>query len=570
MNSVPTMKAGLRLRPSQKKERSWRGFVAAAVLMLSGILSIALDVAPAPLGGVPETQFSADRALKHVEAISQAPHPVGSAEHAVVKNYIVSVLRQIGLAPQVQKSAAVDRWGGMSIPLENIIAEMKGSQPGKSVLLVAHYDSVSSAPGAADDGAAVGALLEAARIFKTLPQFRRDILFLFTDGEEPGLLGATGVVAKNPLARNVGVVLNFDARGSRGPVILFETSDQNAWLIDNVSKAASHPVANSLSYEIYKRLRNDTDFSVFKHAGYPGLNFAFIDGLVNYHTAGDNLQNLDRGSLQHHGDYAVELGTRFANSASLQPGRNNAIYFDVLGKTLVHYSYLTGTLLLIAAMILTAWIILQGFRRQSLRVANLIFSALVILAGIAASVLVSVALHGLLSRLAARYSPIQTSLVGHGGYYVTMVCAAGLVAAVFLNTWNVKRFGPVNAGVAALLIWSGLALCAGIWMQGASFLLVWPLLFTGLAWAVALYKPRYTDKLLLAAAVPAALILVPLAQKIFTAFSIGSTPIISTLLALFLALCIVPLGPDTMSRKPSLPMSLVAAGIALCAAGIAF
>ena len=531
--------------------------------MLSGILSIALDVAPAPLGsGVPETQFSAERALKHVEAVSQAPHPVGSAEHMVVKNYIVSALRQTGLAPQVQKSVAADGWTGMPIPLENIIAEMKGSQSGKSVLLVAHYDSVSGGPGAADDGAAVGALLEAARTLKALPQFRRDILFLFTDGEEPGLLGAKAFVAENPLAKNVGLVLNFEARGSSGPVILFETSNQNAWLIDNVSKAASHPVANSLSYEIYKRLPNDTDFSVFKHAGYPGLNFAFIDGVANYHRAGDNLQNLDRGSLQHHGDYAVELGARFANAESLEPSRNDAIYFDVLGKTLVHYSYSIGTLLLIAAIMLTAWTIFQGFRQQSLRVENLIFSILVVLAGIAASVLVSVFLQRILSILAARSSPIQASLLGHRGYYVTAMCAAGLAATVFLNTWNVKRFGPANAGAAVLLIWSGLALCTGIWMQGASFLLVWPLLFSGLAWTVALYKPSYTRKLLLAGTVPAALILVPMAHKMFTAFSIGSTPIISALLALFLALCIVPLGPDTMLRKSALPMSLTSGDIA--------
>ena len=80
-----------------------------------------------------------------------------------------------------------------------------------------------------------------------------------------------------------------------------------------MSKAASHPVANSLSYEIYKRLPNDTDLTVFKHAGYSGLNFAFIEGVINYHHATDTLQNLNRGSLQHQGDYAVELARWFGN-----------------------------------------------------------------------------------------------------------------------------------------------------------------------------------------------------------------------------------------------------------------
>ena len=123
---------------------------------------------------------------------------------------------------------------------------------------------------------------------------------------------------------------------------MFETSDHNRDLIRTVSNAARSPVANSLSYEIYKRLPNDTDFSVFKRAGYSGLNFAFIDGLVHYHTLMDSYENLDHGSLQHEGDYAVELTRRLGDSAQdTSRAEGNAVYFDILGWKLVSYS--TGT-----------------------------------------------------------------------------------------------------------------------------------------------------------------------------------------------------------------------------------
>ena len=578
MTGVPARQAlllshqgGPLLLPTENHGYRWSGVIAAGVLLLLGMLLILLDEPPKALSNAaPPTQFSAERALRHVEMISRAPHPVGSAEHLVVENYILDVLREIGLKPQVQKAIAKDRWLGSPIELENIVAGIKGSTPGKAVLLVAHYDSVAAGPGASDDGAAVAALLEAARIFKSLPQFKRDIFFLFTDGEEPGLLGAKAFVAENAVAKDVGIVLNFEARGSSGPVILFETSDQNAWLMDNVSKAASHPVANSLSYEIYKRLPNDTDFTVFKRAGYPGLNFAFIGGLANYHTANDNLQNLNRGSLQHHGDYAVELGARFANLDRIEAGRGRAIYFDILGRTLVHYSPAIGALLLVTAGILLAFILFRGFHRRRLTATGLVVSLLMTLAAVIAAAITSLMVQRITAILAAHYHRIHTGVLYHPGYYVAAAGAAGMAVAAMLYTWSAKRFGAANAGVAGLLVWFALSLWATIWVQGMSYLWAWPLLFNALAWALVLQTNRDDrSRLLLAGTLPGMLILIPMAHKIFTAFVLSSSFMVSALLALLLALCAGPLGPHVMPRRSALPLGLCIAGVALFAIALA-
>ena len=570
MTSAPVQQIVSMAQQRRGSDYRWTGIVALGVLLLLGLVLVLADTPPAPLGAnVAATQFSAERALKHVEAIGSGPHPVGSARHMEVENYITTTLRQIGLTPEVQKATGRDRWMDMPMPLENIVTELKGSTPGKSVLLVAHYDSVFAGPGASDDGAAVATLLETAKILKSLAPFKRDIVFLFTDGEELGLMGARAFVDQNPLAKNVGLVLNFEARGTSGPVILFETSDQNAWLIDNVSKAASHPVANSLSYEIYKRLPNDTDLTVFKRAGYQGLNFAFIEGVMNYHRATDTLQNLNRGSLQHQGDYAVELARWFGNVDQIQPGRGNAIYFDILGRVLVHYSSRTGILLLIAAALLLAWVFLRGFQQKKLGAARLAVSIVIALANVVAAVAATFAMQRITVALAARFQHVHASTLSYGGYYVVAATAFGLAVASIVYVWAVKRLGPMNVAAAAMLIWFGLAVWATGWLEGMSYLWVWPLLFSAIAWGLVLETGRQVhSKLLVVGAIPAILIVVPLAHKVFTAFGLGSGIIVSALLALVLSLCAVQVGPDSMPRPSVLPITLCAAGAALFASAL--
>ncbi|HEY0730211.1 MAG TPA: M20/M25/M40 family metallo-hydrolase, partial [Pyrinomonadaceae bacterium] len=216
----------------------------------------------------PET-FSAGRAVRHLSVIAEKPHPMGTEAHRAVRDYLVKQLSEAGLEPQVQAATTVTDKGP---PLEvgavaNVVARLKGTSAGKAVLLVAHYDSVLTSFGASDDGMAVASLLETLRALKTGAPLKNDVIILFTEGEENGLLGARAFVDEHPWAKDVGVVLNFDARGNSGPVIMFETSENNGWLIEQLAEASPYPTAHSLSYEIYRLLPNDTDMTVFRRAG---------------------------------------------------------------------------------------------------------------------------------------------------------------------------------------------------------------------------------------------------------------------------------------------------------------
>src|SRR5262249_10805376 len=153
-----------------------------------------------------------------------------------------------------------------------------------ALALMAHYDSVPGAPGGSDDGAGVATALEVVRALKARGQPVRDVVVVLTDGEEAGLLGARGFFAHDPLAPRLGFVLNLEARGSGGRVLMFETGRGDASEVALLRRNAVRPLAGSLFGAVYSRLPNDTDFSIARQAGAAGLNYAFTGRAFDYHS----------------------------------------------------------------------------------------------------------------------------------------------------------------------------------------------------------------------------------------------------------------------------------------------
>ncbi|MGE5194234.1 MAG: hypothetical protein ACM3U2_17210, partial [Deltaproteobacteria bacterium] len=66
-----------------------------------GIWSI---LPPAPVAeGVPESEFSSGRAMRHLAVIAAEPHPLGSAANAKVREYLVAELRRLGFEIELQE-----------------------------------------------------------------------------------------------------------------------------------------------------------------------------------------------------------------------------------------------------------------------------------------------------------------------------------------------------------------------------------------------------------------------------------------------------------------------------------
>jgi hypothetical protein len=161
--------------------------------------------------------------------------------------------------------------------------------------------------------------------FRTKP----GVIVVITDGEETGLRGARAFAERHPLMRRVGVVVNLEARGASGPSMMFETGPGNARLMDLFARAVARPSASSVSYEVYKLLPNDTDFSVYRKLGLSGFNFGFTNSAALYHSTRDNLQYLDRRSLQHMGEHAFEVTGVLADAdLATLTAQSDASFFD--------------------------------------------------------------------------------------------------------------------------------------------------------------------------------------------------------------------------------------------------
>ena len=283
----------------------------------------------------PLDEFSTKRAMVHVSKMSQKPHYVGADYHNRVAEYLQFELTKLGLQPQSQEGYTLTEWGNLT-QSRNIIAKIKGTGNGKALLLLSHYDSAphSESKGASDNAVGVATILESVRAFlqtKTAP--KNDIIILFTDAEELGLNGAALFVTQHKWAKEVGLALNLEARGTSGPsYMLMETNEGNAGMVKQFEEAnPSFAVSNSLMYSIYKMLPNDTDLTVFREQGQiQGFNFAFIDGHYNYHTAQDDVKHLDRNSLAHQGAYLMPLLHYFSNSNldELQSAEDE-VYFTI-------------------------------------------------------------------------------------------------------------------------------------------------------------------------------------------------------------------------------------------------
>jgi hypothetical protein len=482
--------------------------------------------------------FTSGRALAHLAVIARKPHPVGSLEHQQVRDYILRELSELGLSPQLQTIPGVD----------NILARKQGTGGGKAVLLAAHYDTVPDAPGASDDGSGVVVLLETLRALRTAAPLRNDLICLFSDGEEVGLQGAKAFAYAQPWAKDVVLVLNFEARGNRGPAVMFETSEENGWLIAQLASAEPRVVANSLSGELYAHLPNKTDLTIFKQAGLPGLNFAYFDGLNHYHSPLDTLEALDERSLQQQGLYALALTRHFGNADLAAVRQPNVVYFSLLGLVLVHYSEKWVVPLAILGVLFFVGVALLGRKRGRLTFAGIGQGFAATFLNIVVT-LFAVALVWWLS------GPLLGRRIVRGGvdYNSTLdmliLSVSALLASLLCYVWLARKVSGWHLLAGGLLWWLLLTGLSSIVLPGGSFLVFWPLLFGLVALAFGLAGPPQNSAatrrlaLLAVCVLPAAILMAPIIYLTLIAFTLRSATVLP-LLALPAVLLLALLTPQ--------------------------
>ena len=435
-----------------------------------------------PKSGTPasisETKFSTERALIHLREITKAPHYIGTEEHARVREYIVEQLNGLGLKTEIQEGFIMNpKWKSLDKP-KNILAKIKGSGNGKSLLLLSHYDSaLTPSFGASDAGSGVVTILETIRAFQASAKTpTNDIIVLFTDAEEVGLDGARLFVKNHPWAKNVGIALNFEARGSGGPSnMIVETNSGNKNLINAFMEAdVKFPVASSLMYSIYKMLPNDTDSTVLRQGGdIDGFFFAFIDDHFDYHTANDNFENLDRNTLQHQGEYLLPLVHYFADAdlSSLKSSEDH-VYINVPILKMISYPFAWIIPMLILAISVFTILIVYGLKKKVLSGKTIARSFVPFLLAFVSCGLIGFYGWKLLLVLYPQYSEIQHGFTYNGHIYISFFVLVSLAILFGVYHRYSKKTNVASLLIAPLIFWLLINVIVAIYLKGAAFFII--------------------------------------------------------------------------------------------------
>ena len=435
-----------------------------------------------PKSGTPasisETKFSTERALIPLREITKAPHYIGTEEHARVREYIVEQLNGLGLETEIQEGFIMNtKWKSLDKP-KNILAKIKGSGNGKSLLLLSHYDSaLTPSFGASDAGSGVVTILETIRAFQASAKTpTNDIIVLFTDAEEVGLDGARLFVKNHPWAKNVGIALNFEARGSGGPSnMIVETNSGNKNLINAFMEAdVKFPVASSLMYSIYKMLPNDTDSTVLRQGGdIDGFFFAFIDDHFDYHTANDNFENLDRNTLQHQGEYLLPLVHYFADAdlSSLKSSEDH-VYINVPILKMISYPFAWIIPMLILAISVFIVLIVYGLNKKVLSGKTIARSFVPFLLAFVSCGLIGFYGWKLLLILYPQYSEIQHGFTYNGHTYISFFVLVSLAILFGVYHRYSKKTNVASLLIAPLIFWLLINVMVAIYLKGAAFFII--------------------------------------------------------------------------------------------------
>ena len=423
------------------------------------------------------TDFSASKAIRRLKEFLPAnngAHPVNSVENALVRDRIIAQIKDMGITAEVQKTTGCSNFRGAVVcaKVDNIIATIPGTDPSTTVMMMAHFDSHPSGPGAGDAGHAVAIILELMDMLKQQAPLKNDLVILINEGEESGLLGAEAFMASHPLAKTIDVVINMEARGNQGKSLLFETGENNYGLIKLYQKYAKEPMSNSISYEIYKLLPNDTDLTVTKRYGITGVNFAFSGRVNHYHTGLDNIENLSPGSVQHQGDnaYAMLVPLLSTDLKSLPQG--NAVYTDILSSFMIVWPVdisIPLSFFTLMLMLLISWKLLSTKMISIGQLASSLPFAFVI---IIISALSSWLVLFLVQLLAKESQPWLVEPLAMRAAIWLMPLAASLFFAAKIKD-KLGFWGLVMAANMLLLI---LSMATSLTLSGMSYLTLLPLL----------------------------------------------------------------------------------------------
>lgn len=505
-----------------------------------------------------DISFDVAHALADTAVIARSPHPIGTPAHASVREWVVGEMTKLGMQVDIQDGFSLSpvRSFGSGGRVRNIIGRMAGRQPGHTVVLVAHYDSVPTGPGAADDGVSVASILGVLRALRSRGLPEHEVLAVFTDAEEPGLLGAEYFMNAAGLPDGTSAVLNYDYRGNAGPMMLFQNGVGSAPLVEALAKAAPRAMVSSAFAEAYRYLPNNTDGTVFLNAGAPLLNFAAIGGISAYHSRLDTVGALHRETLIEQGTAMLALVRALTDDPPSQKDLSRIYYFSAPVIGMVTYRPAVGWALSILVTLLSAAAWIRLARRDEVRWRHVLAGALLTPVTIALVTAAVAALWYVVRGVLGGFEGLLEPYDPDGYRWALVAMPLALMSVLVAGARRKARAAEIVLG--SMVFATSIQLACMVQAPGASYLLAIPTLFVGLGLHIAkVHGGGFCRPWALWAACCASVAIVsPFLYALIVGLTISSATefvVVLTLMSIFLIPALV------VVRKPVLLASLLMA-----------
>lgn len=474
----------------------FRPIILAFAVVAAGLLAYGLFTQPTPKSADAEG-FSAARVVEDIAVISKDHHSVAHPqERAQVREYLIDRLE--GLGADTVMTFRYDSLVGpenrhveYTFDAHDILAEfapLEGTGNSPYLMMVAHYDSRYSQPmpkdtvwsyGAADDGYGLGVTLEVvSQLLKDRKEWKQGVKILFTDAEEVGMMGMKAILQNDKhVFDNVGLMINLEARGTYGPVLLFETCPGNEKVMDLYADAAKYPYTYSLTTTVYKFMPMYTDFTAVKDE-IPGLNFSNIADVNHYHTNLDNFSNISEKTIQHYGAQVLPVAKAYVTGdfqdKDAFKAEKDTVNFTVPGLGLFNFS--KTSYLIINIVLALVFFLLCGFEvmRGRLSVAKALKTSGIVLV-LAIAVLALGELVAYLCSIAAgaKFKPFGT-VAGVSFDNIAMIVSTVVLALCSVMIYMNIRRKEVRKTAASMRHSAGVAAAsknAFVFLYGTLFLM---------------------------------------------------------------------------------------------------
>ena len=317
--------------------------------------------------GAPGPGLDAARAADHAAAlVALGPRPGDSPAAGSAASYLSTQLEAMGVHAEVMPVGRVEV-PAREVPgvIHRASRVRDTSDPdlvvrfgpaGRALLIMAHYDTVADSPGAVDNAAAVGVLLELARVLALAPP-PQPVMLVFTANEEIGLVGAEALAMRR--GGEVRFAIALDLIGGSGPLSLNGASRligraQLAWIAaaaDRAGVVVRAPLPHRVISRWWPEIER-SDHGPFTRRGIPAVHLYHrgqdgesID--LAYHSARDTAARIDRGSLD-------EIGRLLRALVARPPpvGGGDGFWLPVASNTVVPRWLLIGLDAALAALAL--------------------------------------------------------------------------------------------------------------------------------------------------------------------------------------------------------------------------